>query len=260
MRHHLILVEGPPCSGKSTISAFVAQALARRAKVRFVDEGSGDHPADYEFHALAPAGLLGPEPRVVSLADCSENLRDRLLPYKIYDGLPWAVERPLMLDRWRQFAREAAPDAVYVFNCVFLQNPMCETMMRFDLPEEVSRAYIGEIAGIIRPLRPAVIYLKNDDIADAVRRAAAERPGWLEAVIDYHANGAYGRRVGAEGLEGYVRCLRERQARELRILAGLGLEHFVADNPQRDWAAARREIRLWLEDQQSDDSIEATNG
>ena len=246
MRHRLILVEGPPCSGKSTVSAFVAKALARRAKVRFVDEGTGDHPADYEFHALAPAGLLGPEARIVSLADYSGAQFEQLLQFKIYDFLPWETERPLMLDKWRQFVREAEPETVYVFNCVFLQNPMCETMLRFDFPEEVSRDYIAAIAGIIRPLDPAVVYLKNDDLAASVRRAAAERPGWLEAVIDYHASGAYGRRVGAAGFEGYIRCLEERQTRETRILAGLGFEHYIADNPQRDWAAAEADILAFL--------------
>ena len=57
MRHRLILVEGPPCSGKSTVSARIAAALADTARVRFVDEGTGNHPADWEYHALAPAGL-----------------------------------------------------------------------------------------------------------------------------------------------------------------------------------------------------------
>ena len=246
MRHRLILVEGPPCSGKSTVSARIAAALADTARVRFVDEGTGNHPADWEYHAFAPAGLLGPEARIVPLAEYSGEMLEKLLPYKIYDALPWEIERPLMLDRWRQFVREAEPDAVYVFNCVLLQNPMCETMLRFDFPEAVSREYIAEIARIIRPLAPAVVYLKNDDLAASVRRAAAERPGWLGAVIDYHASGAYGQRTGAAGFEGYIRCLEERQRREIRILAGLGLEHYIAADPQRDWAAAEADILAFL--------------
>ena len=246
MRHRLILVEGPPCSGKSTVSRHIAAALEGEARVRFVDEGTGDHPADYEYHALAPAGLLEPEARIVPLAEYSGEMLEKLLPYKIYDALPWEVERPLMLDRWRRFVLEAEPETVYVFNCVFLQNPMCETMLRFDFPEEISREFIAEIARIIRPLDPAVVYLKNDDLATSVRRAAAERPGWLDAVIDYHASGAYGRRTGAAGFAGYIRCLEERQTRELRILRGLGLEHYIAEDPQRDWAAAEKDILAFL--------------
>ena len=167
---------------------------------------------------------------------------EKLIPYKIYDNLPWETEMPLMLDKWRQFVRKAQEDTVYVFNCVLLQNPMCETMMRFGIPMEVSRQYIERIAGIIREMNPVVIYLKNDDIADSVEKASAQRPGWLDAVVDYHTQGAYGKSIGAQGFDGYIRCLQERQARELAILEQLPLDFFVLDNPQRDWQRARARI------------------
>jgi len=242
MKTHLIILEGLPCSGKSTVAAYAAEFLRRSEKVCFVDEGTGDHPADYEFHALAPAGLLGDQSRVVPLAEYSGDLLEQLMQYKIYDALPWEIERPLMLDKWRQFIREAQHDTTYVFNCVLLQNPMCETMMRFGFTQEESQCYIEEIAEIIRPMNPMVAYLKQDDIADSVRKAAAERPGWLDAVISYHVNGAYGKSIRAKGFDGYIRCLKERQIRELNILSNLSLDHIVLDNPQRDWDAAKEEL------------------
>lgn len=220
----LYIVEGLPCSGKSTTARRIADALTRRGeRVRLVDEGTGDHPADYEFHALADG-------KIVALKDVPPEDLPALLPRKIYDGLPWADEAPVMLDKWRQFVREAEPDTTYVFNCVLLQNPMCETMMRFDLPVAVSAAHIRSIAEIIAPLSPCVVYLRTADIAETVRRAAAERPGWLDAVIDYHTHGAYGRSNGAQGFEGYIACLTERQRRELDILRTLPLRHVVLDD------------------------------
>ncbi len=48
----LYIVEGLPCSGKSTTSKYIADLLEKSGKkVCFFDEGSGNHPADYEFHA-----------------------------------------------------------------------------------------------------------------------------------------------------------------------------------------------------------------
>ena len=205
MKHMRFIVEGLPCSGKSTTAAFVASLLEQQGKVCHIDEGTGDHPADYEFHALAPAGLLSPEPQIVPLALFSGELFDQLLAHKIYDQLPWETEKPLMLDKWRQFVRSADDDTAYVFNCVLLQNPMCETMMRFGFPEAASLTYIHEITEIIRLMNPCVIYLKNEDIASSVQKASAERPGWLEAVIAYHVSGAYGRSIGADGFDGYIR-------------------------------------------------------
>lgn len=68
--------------------AFVAELLKQQGKVCFVDEGTGDHPTDYEFHALAPAGMLSAEAQIISLKDYSGELFDQLLQHKIYDFLP----------------------------------------------------------------------------------------------------------------------------------------------------------------------------
>lgn len=46
--NRLIIVEGLPCSGKSTTSKYIADRIG----ALFYDEGSGNHPADYEFHSF----------------------------------------------------------------------------------------------------------------------------------------------------------------------------------------------------------------
>lgn len=236
----LYIVEGLPCSGKSSTARFIADTLSARGKtVCFVDEGTGDHPADYEFHAYTDG-------EIIPLNTVPPDKLDALLPCKIYDGLPWQAEAPLMLNKWRQFVREAEADTVYVFNCVLLQNPMCETMMRFNMTEAESAAHIRSIAEIIAPLESTVFYLHNDDIADSIRRTAEERPGWLEAVISYHVSGGYGRSIGAAGFEGYIACLAERQRREERILHALPIHAVTLDNPQRDWPAAHQQLRALL--------------
>ena len=232
--NRLYIVEGLPCSGKSSTARFIADTLAQQGHVvRYADEGTLNHPADYEFHALIDG-------QIVPLSHFPPEELPALLPYKIYDGLPWETEAPLMLDKWLQFVQEAEADTMYVFNCVLLQNPLCETMMRFGMAEETSAAHIRQIAKIIDPLEPVVVYLHNDDIAESVRRASQERPGWLDAVISYHTEGAFGRSIGAAGFDGYIACLTERQAREERILQTLPVRSFTLVNPQRDWEAAHR--------------------
>ena len=174
----LIIIEGLPCSGKSTAAKHIADALG----MKYFDEGSGCHPADYEFHAFLSntelselsadeqADVLSCSEKksfgfIVPLDKFSGDLFDKLLKHKIYDFLPWKAEKPVMLDKWQDFAGKAlaSPDR-YVFNCVFLQNPMCETMMRFGFEEILSQHFISEIYSIIQPLEPYIVYLKTDDI------------------------------------------------------------------------------------------------
>lgn len=261
MRSKLIIAEGLPCSGKSRTARYIAEHVGGR----YFDEGCGCHPADHEDAAFVSEAALaemadterceilaaGEKYRgglVVPLRKFSGELFDKLLRTKIYDVLDWETESTLMLEKWERFAQAAAAgEDVYVFNCVLLQNPMCETMMRFDFPIEKSRAFIGEIAQIIEPLSPAVVYLDNADIAGCIKAALPERgEDWLNAVIGYHCSGGYGRANGLAGFKGYISALEERRRRELAILKGLPVKALTLRDPQADRTVAYRAIDEFL--------------
>lgn len=125
-----------------------------------------------------------------------------------------------------------------------LRNPMCETMFRFDFSEKESEAYIREICQALEGIEIIVIYLKSSQIEQNVRRALPERgEEWLNAVTDYHVNSAYGRKNRLEGFDGYIRALKERQERELRILERLPVREIIIENPSLNWEKAYELIR-----------------
>lgn len=198
MKTNLIIVEGLPGSGKSTTAAMIADELNKKGKkVICVDEGVREHPADY--------------------AD--------------YDFPSFETERKKILEKWRLFVRESEKDTIYVFNCIFLQNPMCETMMRFGMNYAASRNYISEISEIIKPLKPVILYIDQPDIEKAIDRVMNERGNdWLNAVIDYHTSQGYGKEHALFGYEGYIKCLAERKNRELRILRSLDIAYYTVSH------------------------------
>lgn len=218
------------------------------------------HPADYEFQAFIKNSELNNfsndeqklikadsvrkfDGYIVQLKKYTGDLFDRLLKYKIYDFLPWEIEKPIMLDKWLEFVDSVAINDRYVFNCVLLQNPMCETMMRFGYDKAVSAEYIGEICNIIKPLEPFVVYLKSDNIRSEIEKAASERGiDWLNEVIEYHCNGMYGKVNQLNGFDGYITALEERQRRELEILQSLNIQYIILNNPNNDWKKSYSEI------------------
>lgn len=195
MKTNLIIAEGLPGCGKSTAAAMIAEKLKEKGKnVVCVDEGVREHPADY--------------------AD--------------YDFPNFETEREKILGKWQSFTENADKDTIYVFNCIFLQNPMCETMMRFGMPEEASLKYIKEISEIIKPLNPIIIYIDLPDIKATVDSVLDERGNdWLNAVIDYHTSQGYGKQNNLSGYDGYIKCLEERKIRELNILKSLDIENYT---------------------------------
>lgn len=201
MKTNLIIVEGLPGCGKSTTAAMIAEELQKKGKqVVCVDEGVQEHPADYAA----------------------------------YDFPDFETERKKILDKWRSFAEGADIDTIYVFNCIYLQNPMCETMMRFGMDEESSKGYIAEITKVIKPLNPIIIYIDESDVKAAIDSVLDERgTDWLNAVIDYHVSQGYGKKNNLTGYEGYIKCLEERRIRELRILQGLDIDCYTISQDMR---------------------------
>lgn len=195
MKTNLIIVEGLPGSGKSTTARMIAEELEKKGKqVVCVDEGVKEHPADY--------------------AD--------------YDFPDFETERAMILEKWRSFVKGASEDIIYVFNCIFLQNPMCETMMRFGMEEAASETYIAEIAEIIKPMSPVIIYIDQPNVKAAIDSVLDERGnGWLKAVTDYHVSQGYGKQNHLSGYDGYIKCLEERRNRELNILRSLDIESYT---------------------------------
>lgn len=201
MKTNLIIVEGLPGSGKSTTAAMIAEELNKRGKKAVcVDEGVQEHPADY--------------------AD--------------YDFPDFETERKKILEKWGSFTEKCGKDIIYVFNCIFLQNPMCETMMRFGMDYAGSQSYIAEISEIIKPLNPVIIYINQPDVREAIDRVMDDRGNdWLNAVIDYHISQGYGKQNGLSGYEGYIKCLEERKIRELRILGTLDIDYYTISQDMR---------------------------
>jgi hypothetical protein len=262
----LYIVEGPPCTGKSDTARYVSDILADGGRqVSLYDENTMDHPADYTFHAYmteAQIGALTPEERrqvysesvktgagyVVPLTRISVSLFGKVVPYKIYDGLDWETERSVMLEYWRSFAEMARMnESVNVFVGSLLKNPVCETMIRLELPASEFSAYIREINLLIAPLNPAVIYLKGADIAMRVNEGSADRQAlWLRSAISYHDAQSYARRRGLTGFDGYVACLQARQQAELDILDSLPVKKLILTDAHQDWDGAYDAITAFV--------------
>ncbi len=83
-----------------------------REKVCFFDEGSGKHPADYEYHAyitdeqlkeleettqvkIKQCATENKEGYIVALSEFTKMEQQQLLAYKIYDFLPWETEKTI---------------------------------------------------------------------------------------------------------------------------------------------------------------------
>jgi hypothetical protein len=276
MQHmrRLVLVEGLPGSGKTTTGRFIeGWARARNLSPQYFGEGRADHPADFEAVAVLSDADLRQVRRAFpgeadSLMDAAErrddywivrereratwpaDLRTFLRTRDGYDGeVTPEVHRRALLDSWQRFAKTTASDpSLYVFECVFIQNPVCSLLARFNQPAAVVEEHICDLASAVADMDPLLVYLDAGDPEPVLSAAAAERPAaWLDFVIGYHTEQGYGRAHGLRGFDGLVEFMRTRRELELLMLQRLPIRTHLIDVSLRDRDAHHEAVTAALE-------------
>ncbi len=273
----LVIVEGIPGSGKSTTARFVAGWLAARGlSPRLHLEGDLDHPADYESvarltreefarllqeHAseralLEQRAMLHGDDVLIGYRKLQNELGERL-PADLFTALarheiyeqPLETYCRLAAAHWQEFAgRALAGSQPYVFECCFLQNPLCVLLARDNRPFEETRRYILDVAQNLEPLDPLIVYLDPPNIPQTFERMAAERPKeWLDFVIWYNTGQAWGRDHGQSGFDGMVRFYETRRDVERALFEQMSWKKLWVENAGQDWPQTQARLAEFLE-------------
>jgi len=270
----LILIEGIPGSGKTSVACFVCDWLESHGRQpRLFLEGDWQHPADFEsvaclddveYAALcaqfpAQAGFLAQHARQENgewffsyrqmqheNGEQPDALFESLARFEIYH-LPAEKHQWLLLQNWHKFVADALEqDFVYVFECCFLQNPATTLFAYHNLPAEAVRQHILALADIVRPLAPKLVYLARQDVGATLEAVRRERPPeWADFVTWYLTGQDYGKAHNLSGFDGVVAFYAMRQAFELDVLPALPLSSAViADDG--DWATRHEALLSFL--------------
>ncbi|NMO97697.1 hypothetical protein [Paenibacillus lemnae] len=273
MNTKLILIEGLPGSGKSTIAHMVFDIFADRGvEAQLFQEGNVDHPADYEgvsfyrqeeFHQL----LLELEESRDMLANTSLSYgNDYLIPYRkiqhelgtdfpvellhalfkkdIYE-LPFYENVRLITERWKSFVKDALQDdTIHIFECCFIQNPLTIGTVKYNVRQSEVMDYVFQLEELIKPLNPLLIYIDKQDIRSVFEKAVHERPQeWANGFMEYYTGQGFGQMQGYSGFDGTVQVLQERKKIELEIYDLLKINKQKIDNSQYDLATCKEKIK-----------------
>ncbi|KGP85521.1 MULTISPECIES: adenylyl-sulfate kinase [unclassified Paenibacillus] len=274
MTKQLILIEGLPGAGKSTIAKMVSEILIEQGKkVQLIQEGNLDHPADYDGVAFYSAEEFR------SLVDAHETCKDILegkatayqegflIPYRkmkeefgvnfsdhvvqeifskdIYE-LPFEQNVKLITEKWRTFTESVistADDSITIFECCFIQNPLTIGLVKTNQSKEENVQYVLELERIVQPLNPLLIYIHQEDLAHTFDKAIQERPKeWSDGFIQYYTNQGLGHAKGYHGVDGTVKVLQARKELETEIYHLLKMDKHWLDNSKYNRAACQEEL------------------
>lgn len=275
MKTKLIMVEGIPGSGKSTIAQKIADHFANRGvPVSLFNEGHA-HPADLAWNACVPLGSLDGlltkyhdieseirrnmtlegEYAVIAYAQVKTSDRgfyNDLAEYEIYDArVPSELFNDLLYSRWGSFGKQASKkDVLNIFECAFLQNNVGE-LMNFRLSgREAIEKHLNVLLKGVETLSPVLIYLSQPQVSETLDRVIKERVSpngnWIDSMIEYFENTPYGQRYHQKGLAGVVKNFEVRQEMEMRMIESLPIDALVVENRAYDWDQIWQEIETFL--------------
>jgi hypothetical protein len=257
----LILVEGLPGSGKSTTAGIINDILKEwNFETRLYLEGNIEHPADYEggsyfskteftelleqYSEVKPIlvkhviercnGFVLPQYKLkqeISEAMVPESFWNHIWNHDIYE-LPLDKNIELICDKWDRFVEQnLAGNQTYIFECCFIQNPVTIGMIKYGASQEVVMNYVKQLADIIKPLSPVLIYVNQQDLSLSFKKAVQERPKeWSTGFMDYYTNQGYGKIHNAQGIEGTIAVLEARKQLESLIFDTLDIKKYRIDN------------------------------
>ncbi|WP_153977581.1 hypothetical protein [Paenibacillus xylanilyticus] len=274
MARQLILVEGLPGSGKSTIAKMVSDILIQRGlRVKLFQEGDLNHPADYEGVAFFTADEF------VDLLDSHQACRDilesralayrngYLIPYRqikeelgeafpdhtvqeifsrdIYE-LPFEQNKDLITSKWRSFSKSVLADnddTVIIFECCFIQNPLTMGLVKCNQSRADNVNYVLELERVVQALNPLLIYIDQKDIAYTFDKSVKERPKeWSDGFIQYYTNQGWGASRGYHGVSGTVKVLQARKELETEIYQILKMDNSWLDNSEYNLSVCQNEL------------------
>ena len=278
-KNRLILVEGIPGSGKTTISNKIKEFLIEKGqKVVLYNEGEL-HPADMAWNALLPLEeykelieknkehedvissntifeenyaivaytKLGFRPKENEIMEIFEN-------HEVYGGkVSLDVFKQIHLRRWKRFNEDMKPqkDQITIFECAFLQNHIGEIVGDQNITdEEFIKGYFRKLIDTVKDLNPKLIYLNQESVEETISRVAKERisddkqkyPDWIDIVIDYYQNCKYGKKNNLKGYNSVITFLEKRKQLEQKVINDLAVDKVVINNLNYDWDNVTKEV------------------
>jgi len=266
--HKLILIEGIPGSGKTTISKKIYNYLQDNgSKVTHYNEGDS-HPVDLSWQSILTLdeydtiireypeyekvimsnSILESNFAITAYTSLNINRDSDLYGYleskEIYSqDTDIDTFKQAHLRRWKKFVETADSNSIYVFECVLLQNHITQLMLEYDVTEEVIYSYIMEFMTIVDEMSPVIIYLAPESVEKAIKHVAKERAPkyqdrqdvWIDRVIEYISNTPYGVTHGIDDIDRCIKFFSIRQEIEKRLLSNMNVDSNIIEHDGEDW-------------------------
>jgi len=212
LKNQLIIVEGLTGLGKSTLAHFIERQYGYNGfDVRRIHEGEDPHPTGIEV-----------EPDIDTFM--AESLK-----------------------KWGAFVADILDSGgVTVIEAGFLNN-LIETLFCYCLDHDSILEYGMKMQKIIRPAKPALIYLTHPDTALALEENYCNRGSdFKKFVLEFVANEPISQKMGWNDDTGVVKFWSEFVAITDQLFSAYDIDKLAIDISAGDWESHNRQVTEFL--------------
>jgi len=163
-------------------------------------------------------------------------------PIRFDWDVPWSDMPPTELaqssiTKWRSYVDSSLSlDRVSIVDGQLFHGNLTSLLL-LDGGTDLIGAYCRDVVGVIEPLRPLLIYLRQDDVDTAIRAISKQRgEKWVNYQVDWKLGSPYARRRGLVGLDGLIVLYREYRALTDRLFAALDIPKISIETSRHEWA------------------------
>jgi len=203
----LVIVEGIMGSGKTTATRNIARRLEEAGIAAVgITEGVKPHPIRFDWD----------EP---------------------WSEMPPAHLAEAQIAKWRSYVSGAlAQERISIVDGQLFHGNLTALLL-LEAGGELMADYCREIVGVITPLRPLLVYFRQDDVDKAIRVVSGERgEAWVDYQVNWKLEAPYARRRGLAGLDGLVALYRDYRALTDRLFEAVDIPKVSIETSRQDWA------------------------
>lgn len=233
MTCRLILLEGAPATGKSTVCSFLH---ARMPQSNLYSEFGAENPIfgfwDFMKYLVEPCRIV--------LEDPEKSMLDAM------PALDAAELEARVLRTLHVFAGSSIPTTIV--DGSFVGAPMMLLRLGYDLKAQHVASFVAKMFDAVRPLAPSLVWLTKSSIDQVMAEIDTGRPGHGDWVTRLMAGSPHARRRGIEPTRAGLRVV-------LNELLQLGEEIFESLDVSK--ATFRSGIDVWRREREFGDEIYA---
>lgn len=210
--NRLVIVEGLTGLGKSTVAHFIARQLQLNAvAATWVHEGEVPHPVSIELDT---------------------DIKNFMLH---------------ALSRWDAFVNKIEVSGEVTVIEAGLFNNLFETLFMHNVSKHKIHQFSDDLQGIIKPLQPALVYLAQSDVSEALEKNFNNRgAGFMDYVIKVSTNNPYAQNRGLQGFQGMVVFWQDFVTLTNECFDRFQFQKIALDNSTGDWVRLKSRVTEFL--------------